>query len=213
MQQRYKQLIKDALSHSYYRNPDFFNAALSFSQMQLKLYEILNQFLLMFHSRKFKLDEFLETSKSNIQKLKSEFDNFLDLSTGLIKQLYTKIADPKKLEVKDSDIPQIKRRNPNVTQLLTLEKNKAIKRLEYTKEVNNEIREIGIYIRMIDYMILETLVDGCIKCWKSADENVSQSDASVFLVEVLFDDEGNVAFNPSHDDLINSISQTLDDSI
>ncbi|OHT03622.1 Dynein heavy chain family protein [Tritrichomonas foetus] len=214
MQQRYTQLVDKAIGHPFFRNDAFFKQSLEFYQLQLTSYEMLRTLLLTFHSqKKYRLDEFLELSTNNIDKLENDYSDFINMTTQNIKNLYLRISDPTLVQVQDSDFPQIKRRNPNITQLMTLERTKATKRVENTRLVNDEIGRIGSYIRMIDYMLLETLVDGCVKCWKIADANVSQAESMVFQVEVLFDDEGNVAFYPLHDDLLNSISDTLDKSI
>ena len=213
-QQRYNSLGNKALSHPFFRNSAFFKQSLEFYNLQLEPYEMLRNLLITFNSqRKYKLEEFKDLSYRNNYQLKNDYSDFIEETTNKICQLYIDISDPQLVQVQDSDFPQIKRRNPNLNQLLVLEKTKAEKRLENTKNVNSEIERIGGYIRMIDYMLLETLVDGCIKCWTNADNNVSQPNSNVFQVEVLFDEEGQVAFNPKHDDLIEAISDSLDNSV
>lgn len=214
MKQRFNQLDKIVVRHPFFLNPKFFIQTLQFNQLQGSLYELLQNLLLTFHSqRKYKLEEFDETSKTNIEKLKSDYQQFIENISQNIYDLYMKISDPRLVQVQDSDFPEIKRRNPNLQQLITLEREKAIKRVENTDIVNHQIIEIGSYIRMIDYMLLETLVDGCIKCWKIAEKNVVPPESNVFQVEVLFNDDGKVAFKPTYDNLINSISSALDTSL
>ena len=64
-----------------------------------------------------------------------------------VQSLYTTISNPKLVQVHDSDFPDIKRRNPNLAQLMVLEKRKATKRMAKTEAVNRQIMEIGGFIR------------------------------------------------------------------
>jgi hypothetical protein len=96
---------------------------------------------------------------------------------------------------------------------MALEKRKAIKRADKTDAANREILAIGEFIRMIDYMVLESLCFCCIDCWKQAEANVAQPESSVFQIEVTFDEEGKVAFVPRLNDLLDTVSSILRESV
>jgi hypothetical protein len=214
MKQRYESLDHQVVFHPFFRNSAFFSRALAVYELQGKLQLILEKYLLAFPSqRKFRLLEFEAVNHQNIDKMKLKYDKFLGRIQDRVQSLYAAISDPKLVQVHDSDFPDIRRRNPNLAQLMVLEKRKATKREYKTDRVNREITAIGGFIRMIDYMLLESLAVGCVGCWKIAEGNVLQQDSSVFQLEVKFDEEGKVAFTPSLNDLVSSVSKTLHESL
>lgn len=214
MHERYNELDSNILQHPFYTNKEFFSSALFLFDRQTKSKELLKKFLLAFQSqRKYRLEEFVMTNKTNIDHLKLKYEKFINKTQHEVLTLYTTISNPKLVSVHDSDFPDIKHRNPNLAQLMVLEKRKAQKRMEKTEAINKQIIEIGGYIRMIDYMLLETLSQGCIEAWKNAESNVASEQSSVFVVDVLFDEEGKVTFKPTLDVLLESITSILNESI
>ncbi|OHT05712.1 Dynein heavy chain family protein [Tritrichomonas foetus] len=214
MHQRYSELDNTVILHPFFKNKEFFSHALFMFNRQTTAKELLHKFLLAFQSqRKFRLEEFESTNKSNIEHLKIKWDKFVTKTQQEVLSLYTTISNPKLVQVHDSDFPDIKRRNPNLAQLMVLEKRKAAKRAAKTEAVNRQIIEIGGFIRMIDYMLLESLSEGCIEAWKIAESNVASEQASVFVVDVIYDNEGKVSFKPTLDVLIESVTTILHESL
>ena len=214
MHQRYHGFDNTITVHPFYKNKEFFSRALFLNYRQAIARELLLKYLLAFQSqRKFRLEEFEATNRASIEYFKSKWEKFIMKTQNEIQQLYTTISNPKLVQVHDSDFPDIKGRNPNLAQLMVLEKRKAAKRQAKTEAVNRQIIEIGGFIRMIDYMLLETLQAGCIEAFKLADANVSSEQAAVFVVDVIYDDEGKVAFTPTLEKLIDSIKTILNDSL
>lgn len=214
MHQRYTELHESIALHPFFKNRNFFLIGFQLYEMKYKADELLKMNLLAFHpTKKYRLVEFEEINRSNTEKLKNEYTDFITNAQKSILDLYEKISDPKLVQVIDSDFPEIRRRNPNLDQLMILEKKKAAARVQKTQDVNDEIRSIADFIRMIDYVFLENLTSSCIECWKTADENVSQELGAIFQVEVFFDDNGKVAFMPSLEELLNAISSSLKNSI
>lgn len=193
------------------------NSSLSFLNLQETSDGLLKHYLLSsFQSaKKYPIDEFEQTTKSNIEKLKKEFADFIQNIQEEILQIYDIISDPQHVQVLDSEFPEIRRRNPNLGQLMILEKKKALARNDKTHIVNREIMAIGSYIRLIDYILLETLTKSCISYWRLTELHISDAlqAHTIFQVEVLFNDEGQVIFKPKLDDLLCTIEWALDLSI
>ncbi|KAK8895532.1 hypothetical protein M9Y10_023999 [Tritrichomonas musculus] len=214
MQQRYSQLDSIILYHPFFKNKEFFSLALFIYNNQAKAKNMLHKFLLAFQSqRKFKLAEFIQTNKDNIEHLKVKYEKFINKTMLEVQSLYTTISNPKLVQVHDSDFPDIKRRNPNLAQLMVLEKRKATKRMAKTEAVNRQIMEIGGFIRLIDYMLLESLSEGCHESWKNAETNVTSDRSSVFVIDVLYDNDGKVTFTPTLEVLVESIETVLHESL
>lgn len=214
MHQRYGQLDGMIVRHAFFKNKEFFARGLYCYDLQRKLRGLLEKYLLDLHSQsKFRLKEFEHTNKSNIEKLKLKYDKFVFKIQEEVNGLYAAISDPKLVEVHDSDFPDTQRKDPNLAQLMLLEKRKSLMRAQRTDAVNHEIMAIGGFIRMVDYMILEELSEGCIECFKMAERNVVADGAAVFQVDVYFTDDGKVEFRPTLDDLLSTISTTLKEAV
>lgn len=190
---------------------------LSFVNLRETSESLLKKYLLSsFQSaKKYPIDEFEQQTKTNIETLKKEYSDFVSNIQDTVLVLYDVVSDPSHVQVNDSEFPEIRRRNPNLGQMMILEKKKAAARRDKTKDVNREIESIGSYIRMIDYILLESLTHSCISCWRTTELNVSDSTQAhtIFQVEVLFDEDGKVVFQPLINDLLKTISWALKLSI
>jgi hypothetical protein len=214
MQSRFTHLDNQVVYHPFFRDKAFFSRSLIIHDLQTRLYTMLHNLLLAFTGqRKFTLFEFEATNHANIERLKMKFDKFLGKIQDRVQSLYSAISDPKLVQVHDADFPDTRRRNPNLAQLMVLEKRKAIKRAKKTNAVNREIVAIGGFIRMIDYMLLESLSNGCIQAWRMAEDSVCGRDSSVFQLEVAFEDTGKTGLRPSLEAVIESAAKILRESI
>ena len=119
------------------------------------------------------------------------------------------VRNPKKIIVKDSDIKTFRRRNPNLGQLMVLEKKKAEKRFKRTNQVNNEILSYANYIRGLDYYMLEDMAQAILKAYQETEQFFNQKQSSIFQVEVVFADDGSVKLVPSLDELIDTIQNAF----
>jgi hypothetical protein len=81
--------------------------------------------------------------------------------------------------VNDADFLDVRRRDPDLRQLMLLERLCA----ERTAAVNREIEVIGAIVRVANHVFLEAIADPCAVTWKAADAMVAQSDAAVFQVD------------------------------
>lgn len=236
LQSRFRSLQDSICLYPFFKNVNFFGefmkkmpeteeqmndsknySNLSFVNLRETSESLLKKYLLSsFQSaKKYPIDEFEKQTKSNIENLKKEYADFISSIQDTILVLYEVVSDPTLVQVNDSEFPEIRRRNPNLGQMMILEKKKAAARRDKTKDVNREIESIGSYIRMIDYILLESLTHSCISCWKTTELNVSDSTQAhtIFQVEVLFNEEGKVIFQPILDDLLKTISWALNLSI
>ena len=212
MRQRFEQLLDEVYEFSYYNNPGFFATVIEFLNNSSDM--ILRDHLLSFHpSKKYLLTEFQDLTNQNREVLKEEYSMFIDYSVGLLKNLITDIKNPERRLVKDSDFPEIKRQNPNLHQLIVLERKKQSEKVRRKEVVQAEISAFTNFVRLIDYILLESLVRSCLECWQIAEGNVTQDVASIFTIEISFSDDGNLIYTPTLETLLNEVSETLDSSI
>jgi len=208
--QRFHKLVSGVTCHPFFRNRLFFTESLSVYFSQEDPIQFLRDHLLCFNvSRKYQIKQFEEKNQENKKILKKKYVAFLSKTTQSIIELYNKVSNPIRVQVHDSDFPEVQRRNPNVEQLVGLEKKKALTRANNTISVNEEISSIGKLIRMVDYILLEALSRGCEECWNAAENTIAQEGSSVFQVEVKFANDGSVLFEPPLNILEEKISQSL----
>jgi len=214
MKQRFKSITSCIIEHPLFRKKSFFVDLVEVNSRLNVAQELLNKFLLTFISQgKYRIEYFQEQIAQKTAKLKEQYSEYLNNTQQQIKKLYHVVSDPSLVQVFDTDFPEIRRRNPNLSQLMILEKKKASTRALKTESVNEEIILIGGYILLVDYMILESLVKGCHNSWRSAKETLQQELPCVFQVEVRFDDSGRVNLNPLKEDLMAVVQKALEDSL
>ena len=234
---KFKNLKRNMRLYPLFKNSTLFNEFMRYPTNEKEKEQLLNEpalyplsiiylqdtmnLLLKQHSlsayqaaRKFKIYEYEESTKKDVEDLKKYYTDFLSILEDGIIAVYDKISNPELVQVSDEEFPDIQRRNPNLGQLMILERKKAVARNEKTKLVNKEIESMGSYIRLIDYILMESMVSTCIKRWRKAEINVSEAlHGTIFQVEVVFDDDGSVIFNPPLKDLLKMISWSLKKSI
>ncbi|EAX91539.1 Dynein heavy chain family protein [Trichomonas vaginalis G3] len=204
MQQRFDQITDRVLMHSFFNNYAFYEAAIQILENTCDT--ILKKHLLCFNTQKnYPLATFLEISSENIEALKSKFAEFVEKVIAQLVQLDTDIRDPARVIVEDSDFPEIKRRNPNLGQLMVLERKKYAESNRRNEIVKKEIGAFGHFVRLVDYVLLEQLAKSCYECWIMADENVSTDQSSIFEIQVSFNSDGTILFTPSIDEFITKL--------
>lgn len=217
IRQHYNNSTNIISSHQYFCYDEFFKNLTNLVKIfvdensQMYIDTLIDKSLLAFHpQRRYGLDQFFDILNNNIENLKVTYADYIHVIKGHILRLDAKIRDPKNVLVKDSDFPEIKRRNPNLDQLMVLEKKKAERRVLLTEKVNKQIFQLGLFIRQVDYFLLEELGLAIRKAWLNIGENVSQQMSSIFNIEVSYDDEGEIQLKPSLDDLRNGIKRAFD---
>lgn len=130
----------------------------------------------------------------------------------IIFDLYNSLADPVNVQVGDNDVRKKVKRSPNLDLLMGIEKNKAYERVKRTNVVNSEINDLGQFIRLIDYNILELLASLCHSCWFQAEANITQDLSSVFQVEILYDEEGKVVLDPPVNSILENVKIVMDNT-
>lgn len=204
MQQRFDQITDRVIQHSFFNNYAFYEAAIQILEDTCDT--ILKKHLLCFNTQKnYPLATFLEISSENIEALKSEFSEFVEKVIAQLVQLDADIRDPARVIVEDSDFPEIKRRNPNLGQLMVLERKKYAESNRRNEIVKKEIGAFGHFVRLVDYVLLEQLAKSCYECWIMADENVSTDQSSIFEIQVSFNNDGTILFTPSIDEFITKL--------
>lgn len=212
--QRYNQVATSVLFRPCFRNPIYFSN-LSFVNNELQVPKrLLEKYLLSFNTHAmFKLDMYLDQNRYNYRKLKVQYTDYINGMLRMVLDLYSHISDPKLVQVFDVDFPEVKRNTPNLSQIVILEKKKAASRAFKTDSVNQDITSLGGFIRIVDYMILETLVDQCIKCWRRALSIVQEDMSCVFQVEVYYTPDGDVFLKPTKSELLNAVANSLQESL
>lgn len=212
MQQRFDQILDKVYEFSYYNNPGFYATTIAFLRTTTDTF--LKKFLLSFNpQKKYLLQEFLDLTKSNRKSLKEEYSIFFNDSIDLLINLDKDIRDPRRRVVSDSDFPEIKRQNPNLGQLIVLERKKQAEKFRRHEVVQYEIQEFANFIRLTDYILLEALVGSCLECWKIAESNITQPMASIFTIEISFSEDGQIVFTPTFETLMEKVNKALNDSI
>ncbi|OHT04291.1 Dynein heavy chain family protein [Tritrichomonas foetus] len=212
MKQRYKQIKEDITKMSPYYNPSFFKIAVGVFQTSCQ--PILSEYLLcLLPQKKYLMNTYKNLVTTNKETLQDKFSDFMDNFIGFVLELDADIRDPDRILVKNSDFPESNRYFPKLGELMVLEQKKTDERQRRIKLVHYELEAFAGFIRMLDYSILEDLVHNALECWRKADQYISQDMSSIFQIEISFNDNGEVVFDPSFDDLINSINETLDDSL
>lgn len=197
-------------THPFFRNPMFLSFISKIHSLRLEAEQIIRSKLLCFkQSQEYDVEEFKYANRENFDTMICEFTKFIEKITNMILEMYSRISDPKFVQVTDNDFPDVRKRNPNIGQLLLLEKKKARARVGKTLIANEEIRKLANFVIMCDYMIVETLIESCIKSFREADENTSNIQAAVFQVEVYFNESGEVSFKPSLDVLLDVVTSVI----
>lgn len=210
--QRYKTIGHKLREFVFYSNPTFFetvrDAMYNSSDTMLKKY--LMNFITQ---KKYKIEDFVRITDENHVALREEFEVFMGSIADILIQLDEDIRDPERLVVNDTDFDEIKRQNPNLGQLIVLERKKENEEQRRLDIVQRELVAFGDFVRLMDYVLLEGLLTSCKECWYIADDSVSQDMASVFVIEVSFTKEGDIGFVPSLEKLKSSVCYALDQSI
>jgi len=214
--QQYEAILSGALKHQQLQKNVFFSAFMLLNEAfidkgkQIRHDTLFSSYLLAFETQKrYLVTDYHQTFLKNIDIISNAYREYINIVQMQLLNLDAKIRDPRILQVKDSDFPESKRRNPNLGQLMILEKKKSERRVELTAHVNEQIKTLGYFIRSVDYLLLENLVKSADLCWKQALKNVSQPMSSVFNVEVIYSDNGEVVLSPSLKELVDIISQSF----
>lgn len=220
MRQRYSELSSAIFAHPFFTQSGFFQTQLQIRNVlidadtQTTVEMMITQYLLAFaREKKYELKEYFETISDNVEHLNKCYTEYIKEITEEILALDAKIRDPRILQVKDSDFPEIKRRNPNLAQLMILEKKKAERRVELTKMVNGQILALGNFILDIDYMLLESIAQTGRECWRRAAKIIFSDNSAVFQVQVTFSDNGKIVFTPTLERLVEAIHSSLRGSL
>ena len=204
---------KKVLSYPLFNDNFFFQSLFKVqsyrNDLEIKIPILLSSYTI---SKKYDLKEYIFTNQQNWETVKTDYLSIIQNISEEVLLLYQKISDPSLVKVEDSEFKDFNRRNFNIQQLQTFEKKKAIARLEKTKNVNRKIKKITQFIRVIQYMILESLSDASIKCWKTALFQMSQEMASIFKVEINFDNEGKAFLEPISNDFVTTIQDSFDEA-
>ena len=211
---RFSKKLDVVRSHPFFYENVFFQNETHFYKEREKAEKLVMELLIRIQpDKKYLLNDFETIMNDNLIKLKDQYQAFVNDIIKSIIQLYRKLSDPAIVQVTDNDFPDIKNRNPNIEKLKLLEKKKAKARLEKTIKANNEIMKLSSFIRVVDYMLIESLTKTCVESFKEANANVHRQQSSIFQLNVYFDEKGNVAFNPKLDVLLKSVSNSMQNAL
>ena len=212
MRQRYNQITDKVMRFSFMNNFVFYQTSIDFLKDTPD--SIIIKYLLAFQSqKKFTIEEFHQAETDNRQILSEAYNEYLNSIIASLVQLDIDIRDPGRLVVQDSEFSEIKRRNPNLGQLKILERKKHAESMRRNDIVQKEVYAFCDFIRLTDMLIIESLSKSCTESWKIAEDNVSSDMASIFQIEVEFNHEGKVVFQPSLDELVRITKESLHGSL
>lgn len=214
--QRFLDTKNNIVSHKYFSYPGFFATKMSIinlyidEKLKLTVPELVEKYIFSFNpQQRYELTAFTQATVKNIASFEIAYKEYIENVEHLMLILDSKIRDPKVVQVKDTDFPEIKLRNPNLKKLKLLEERKAKRRIELTNMVNSQIIQFGYFIRDVDNMLIETLATAAKESWEHTKQNVLQPLSSIFNIEVSFGEKGQVILTPSLDDLISEIKHSF----
>jgi len=209
---RYLQTTSKVMTNSLFNNSGFFASLMNILQNPCD--NLLKQYLLTLHpQRKYTLNEYLSTVEKNRELLSIEYLKFLTNVVDELLQLDSQIRDPQRIDIKSTDFLKNRNQIPNLGLLMEIEEKISSEKNRRSKLIQKEVLSFGRFVRMVDYMILESLSNSCYQCWKIAESNVCQEMSSVFQVSLDYNDDGSIRINPSLDELVDSVINSIELSI
>ena len=212
MRKRYKRIKNEIISFPMFNNSIFFHTSSEAFQSSVK--QILsNHLLCLIPQKRFKMKDYKELCDVNIDKLEDDFFKLFQNYLGIVLELDADIRDPSRTVIKNSDFPESHKYFPKLGELLILQEKKSSERQRRLKIVGAEMESFAHFIRLMDYSILEDLIQNALICWKQAYEVITQEMSSIFTIEVGFSENGDIVFIPSCHELISVLNESLDRSL
>ena len=209
-QQHYNETMSKIIQYPIFYNLSFASGTVALTSLTTESDEIISSYLLqIFPSRKYMLDTFIETSKENIDLLIMKYTSFIQDMVSIFGELHKMLSNQELLNVTDKDFAEIRRKNPNIGMLMTLERKKDAERKRREEQMNYELTYLGNFLRMLDYVMLESLRESCFKSFIEAKNSILQEQSAVFVAEVYFSDTGKVSFKPSFEELSGTVMQVF----
>lgn len=213
-QMHFQEKLSLLVKQTFFYHISFSKVATTVSILISASDSIVTKFLLPFEaSKKFTVFEFNQYSQWNFEELQKQHKKLIDKVTDIVGDLYSSIDDPKLLHVDDSDFKEIKRKNPNITQLMILEQKKENERVSRTQKMETEITAITGFLRMLDYLVLENLRRSCYEAFKNADLIVSSDLSAIFTIEVSFSDDGDIVFTPNKEGMLDIVDKMMNQAL
>ncbi|EAY00841.1 Dynein heavy chain family protein [Trichomonas vaginalis G3] len=213
-QQHYNETKKKIIKFPLFYNLSFASGYVALASLVEESDQIIEKYLLQFaYSKKYKLDAFDRISSENIVSLVEEYTQFIQDTATIVNGIFGMLSDKELLKVTDQEFAEIRRKNPNIGTLVILERKKESERIRRTEQMDLEIKSLSNFLRMVDYMMLEALRNGCYKSFTNAQNIICQEQSSIFVAEVYFNDEGKVSFNPSIDELMTLVFNTMNKAL
>ncbi|EAX90579.1 hypothetical protein TVAG_221220 [Trichomonas vaginalis G3] len=212
--QRYQMIKSLSIEHPLLQDKSM---SYTTSQLAIHIYKYqvqIAEIMLPFkHQRKMKLKDIEIFNEKSISKVEVLYKEMIEQIAETINHIYLQISDPQNLVVKDEDYNESRRVNPNIQQMMLLEiKKKEDKELKLNK-MDTEIRNLIKYVRLVDYMILELLREGCFKTFSENADIVVSDKSEVFQIDVKYDEEGGIEFEPSLDKLFETVDEEFNSAI
>lgn len=212
--QRYKETARSVKLIPLMYNTSIAKSSMAFSMLTRQIDKIIDENILaLIYQSKYTIKLYLEQCEVNQKNLKEQYNEFISVAISKISELYDFLNDPKNLAVHEGDFDEIKRKNPNIMTLIFLEQKKEEQRLKQVDKTKEELTFLPNFIRMIDYMFLESICKGCYKGWKLARDNIKSESSAIFTVEISFDDSGNVAFIPDCETLVKCVIDSMNENL
>lgn len=214
MRQRYGRMTKGTVAAPVMTNLDMNVYAMKVAAAVEEGDRVISRTLVAIskHNR-YSVDHYRKRCRENMERLIEQYPGFVKTAAGYVEELYARVSDEKRLEVRDSDFEEIKRRHPNMTSLVALEGKKEEERHRKEEIVKREVAYLTPFVKMFDYMFLEAQRNKCLECWEEAYHDLANDSSAVFRVQVAYSNEGKVVFVPNADELVSVIGETVDESV
>jgi hypothetical protein len=146
-------------------------------------------------SKKYTIADFHTLCANELQELADSYEMTMERAVGIVDGLYQLVADKRLLVVTDDDMKEFRRVNPNIQHLKILEVKKEEESIRRTKKMDVETKEMPSFLRVLDYMFLESLRSACFTAFAAADQQLSSPQSTVFQTDVFFGLDSTICFN------------------
>eukprot|EP00002_Diphylleia_rotans_P033820 TRINITY_DN7227_c0_g1_i1.p1 TRINITY_DN7227_c0_g1~~TRINITY_DN7227_c0_g1_i1.p1 ORF type:complete len:4130 (+),score=744.89 TRINITY_DN7227_c0_g1_i1:147-12536(+) len=158
------------------------------------------------------VSDFLDHQSQQRRQLKDTVGVFVEKVVHLIEDLCKAVCNPERTKLPDDD-PAQQRIKVSLRQILLMEKQKALERAKIAEKVNSEIKQIGNFVRLIDYVLLEYVIRIVLNDFANFLSVMQTDKATIFRTDVIFNAEDEVDFNPNLKQLRSVIGDTLTDAV
>ncbi|KAJ5076531.1 dynein heavy chain family protein [Anaeramoeba ignava] len=132
----------------------------------------------------YSIEKILQTQETQTKIVKKEMKNILQVIHQIILETIRKISDPKRSKIDEKMLEKFEKRNPKKDQIIKQFEEKIKMERELAKQINEEIYYLSKFIRLVDFLVFDSLQKAIENGINQIDEILIQKLLSIFKVEV-----------------------------